>query len=69
MSVLCHVGRAATNNLKIYFLYRKCSNFNPILLHHKKKNKIIMCLEPLSKEEQSIKKRAFYKMAPRTRAK
>jgi len=31
----------------------------PILLHHRKKNKRIWCLEPLSKEEQSIRKRAF----------
>jgi len=31
----------------------------PILLHHRKKNKRIRCLEQLSKEEQSIRKRAF----------
>jgi len=31
----------------------------PILLHHRKKNKRIRCLEPLSKEEQSTRKRAF----------
>ena len=58
MFVSCHVGRMARNNQKIHFLYRTCSNFNPIPLHHRKKNKI-WCLEPLSKEEQSIKKRAF----------
>jgi len=31
----------------------------PILLHHRKKNKRIQCLEPLSKEEKSISKREF----------
>jgi len=57
MFVSCHVGRMARNNQKIHFLYRMCSNFNPIPLHHRKKNKRIWCLEPLSEEEQSIKKK------------
>jgi len=60
MSVSCHVGRTAKNNQKIYFLYRTCSNFNPNpTLPLKEKNKRIRCLEPLSKEDQSIRKRVF----------
>jgi len=59
MFVLCHVGKTARNNEKIHFLYKTCSNFNAVLLHHRKKNKRVWYLEPLSKEEQSIKKRAF----------
>jgi len=58
-SVLCHVGRTARNNQKIHFLYRTDSNFNPNPPSPQKEKKGIRCLEPLSKEEQSIKKRAF----------
>jgi len=40
--------------------YTECAVIlTPILLHHRKKNKRIRCLEPFSKEEQSIRKRAF----------
>jgi len=40
-----------------------------VTLHHRNKNERIRCLEPLRKEEQSIKARAFWESAPRTRAK
>jgi len=46
--------------IKISSFYTECAVIlTPILLHHRKKNKRIRCLEPFSKEEQSIRKRAF----------
>jgi len=59
--VPCHVGRTARNSQKIHFLHRTCSNFNTLLLHHIKKNKGIWCLKPFTKEEQNMKKRAFFR--------
>jgi len=46
--------------IKVFTFYtERAPILTPILLHHRKKNKRIWCLEPLSKEEQSIRKRAF----------
>jgi len=69
MFVSCHVGITARNNQKIHFLYRICSYFNPLPLHHIKKNKRIWCLEPLIKEEQSINKRAFLEEGTKNKGK
>jgi len=69
MFVSCYVGRTARNNQKIHFLYRTCSYFKPVPLRHTKKNKRFWCLEPFSKEEQSIKKRAFLEEGTKNKGK
>jgi len=38
-------------------------------IHHRKKNKGIWCLEPLSKEEQSITKKAFLEEGTKSKGK
>jgi len=38
-------------------------------IHHRKKNKRIWCLEPLSKKEQSIKKKAFLEEGTKNKGK
>jgi len=55
--VLCHVGRTARNIQKIHFLYRSCSNFYPIPLHHhRKNNERVWCLKRCE-QEPSIEER------------
>jgi len=55
MFVLCHAGRTASK--KIHFLYRTCSNFNPIPFHHhRKNNEIIWCLKPPCEKSRALNK-------------
>ena len=42
---------------KIHFLYRTCSNFNPIPFHHRrKKNERIWCLKPPCEKSRALNK-------------
>jgi len=54
--VLCPVGRTASNVQNIHFLYRTCSDFNPIPLHTIERT-MKEFLKPPCEKEPSIEER------------
>ena len=60
IGLFCAILQELQEIIKISTFYiERALILTPILLNHRKKNERIRCLEPLSKEEQSIRKRAF----------